>query len=41
MEVLEQYCLPKKNEIIGIYKSFSRKQMSEEPFDQFLLIWNV
>jgi len=33
--VLEKHCIPRKNEIMEIYKFFNRKQKPGEPFNQF------
>ncbi|XP_050533909.1 uncharacterized protein K02A2.6-like [Daktulosphaira vitifoliae] len=35
LKALENYCIPRKNEIMEHYKFFSRKQGAEEPFDNF------
>ncbi len=34
--VLEEYCIPKKNEIIDVFKFITCKQKDGEPFDTFL-----
>lgn len=35
LKALEEYCIPKRNEIVEIYKFFNRKQKEYEPFDTF------
>jgi len=32
---LEEYCVPRKNEVMEHYKYFTRKQAEGEPFDKF------
>jgi hypothetical protein len=32
---LEEYCVPRKREVIEHYKYFTRKQAEDEPFGQF------
>lgn len=36
MDILEQYCLPKKNEIMDVFQFITCKQAEGEPFDKFL-----
>lgn len=35
LDVLEKHCVPRQNITVNIYKLFSRKQLPEEPFEQF------
>lgn len=35
LEVLEKHCVPRENITVNIYKLLSRKQLPEEPFEQF------
>jgi hypothetical protein len=31
----EEYCVPRKNEVMEHYKYFTRKQSEDEPFDKY------
>lgn len=38
LQILEEYCTPKRNEVMEHFKFFTRKQLPEENFDKYLSV---